>query len=326
MEIGYLVYLMIGENMEKKKALLITNPCAGIDRKRISATEIMEKLSPADFEFTVEATKGPNDATEIVKTLGNDHDIIICCGGDGTLNETINGVMRLDKRVPVGYIPSGSTNDLAATLGIEKGLEHAAQMILNNKTNAYDVGLFKERYFNYIASFGAATDLSYNTPQKWKNKLGHSAYMIHGFGIRLLPMIKSFKPAYMKIEYDGGVVEDNMYFGAISNTTSVAGLAKYDNVKLNDGVFELLLVKGLKRNVDALGILKKVIKKDYNDEHIIFTKTTSVKITCEDKIPWTLDGEFGGDHGDVEISIVPNAYDIYSNNKQLFLEKEYSKK
>lgn len=304
-----------------KKALLINNPCAGIDRKRITPAEIMKNLSSGCFEFTVQSTKGPNDATEIVKKMGNEHDVILCCGGDGTLNETINGVLQLPKRLPVGYIPSGSTNDLATTLGIQRGVEHAAQMILNNKTNTYDVGLFKDRFFNYIASFGAATELSYNTPQKWKNLLGHSAYMIHGFGIKLIPMIKSFKPTFMKVEYDGGVVEDNIYFGAISNTTSVAGLAKYDNIKLNDGVFELLLVKGLKRNIDALGILKKVINKDYSSEHIVFTKTKHLKITCDEKVPWTLDGEFGGDHGDVEISIVPDAYDIYSDNKALFVEK-----
>ena len=307
--------------MEKKQALLIINPCAGIDRKRISATEIIQNLAPADYEFNVKVNEAPNHATEIVKEYGNDHDIVICCGGDGTLNEVMNGIMALDKRVPVGYIPSGSTNDLATTLGIEKGVEPAAKMILSGKTNMYDVGLFGDRYFNYIASFGAATDLSYNTPQKWKNKLGHSAYMIHGFGIKLLPMIKNFKPTYMKIEYDGGVVEDNIYFGAISNTTSVAGLAKYDNVKLNDGVFELLLVKGLKKNSDALGILKKVIKKDYDDEHIIFTKTKHLKITTEEKAPWTLDGEYGGDVGNVEIKIIENAYDIYSDNAEMFVEK-----
>lgn len=311
--------------MNKKKALLITNPCAGINRKRISPAEIIEKFPSADFDFTVEATKGPADATEIVKSKGNDHDIIICCGGDGTLNETINGVLQLNKRVPVGYIPSGSTNDLATTLGITAGVDASAKMILNGKTNTYDVGLFNNKYFNYIACFGAATDLSYNTPQKWKNLLGHSAYLIHGFGIRLIPMIMSFKPTYMKIEYDGGVVEDNVYFGAISNTTSVAGLAKYDNVTLNDGVFELLLVKGLKKNVDALGILNKVIHKDYSGDNIIFTKTKHVKITCEEKIPWSLDGEFGGKHGNVEISVVSDAYDIYSDNDKLFVEKAYSK-
>jgi diacylglycerol kinase family enzyme len=135
-------------SMNKKKALLITNPCSGVDRKRISPSEIMENLSSADFDFTVESTKGPNDATEIVKKMGNDHDIIICCGGDGTLDETMNGVVTLNKRVPVGYIPSGSTNDLATTLGIAPGVKHATQMILNNKTNTYDVGTFQGKHFN----------------------------------------------------------------------------------------------------------------------------------------------------------------------------------
>ena len=308
--------------MDKKKALLITNPCSGIDRKRIQAEEIMEKLSPADFEFTVEATKGPEDATKIVKEMGNNHDIVICCGGDGTLNETINGVLQLDKRVPVGYIPSGSTNDLAATLGIADGLDSAAQMILNNKTNTYDVGLFGDRYFNYIASFGIASDLPYTTPQSWKNKFGHNAYVYYGVGIRFIPMLTGFKPTRMKIEYDGGVVEDDFYFGAVSNTTSVAGIFKYDNIKLNDGYFELLLVRGLKRNLDAIGILNKIISKDYSGKNIIFTKTKHVKITCDEKVAWTLDGEFGGEIGDIEISVVSDAYDIYSDNNNLFAEKE----
>ena len=305
--------------MNKKKALLIINPCSGVDRKRVDSAEIIENLSSADFDFTVEMTKGPNDATEIVKEKGNDYDIIICCGGDGTLNETINGILTLDKRVPVGYIPSGSTNDLASTLGISGGVGPATDMILNSKTNGYDVGLFEGRYFNYIASFGAATDLSYTTPQKWKNRFGHNAYVFYGVGVRLIPMLAGFRPTYMKIEYDGGVIEDYFYFGAISNTTSVAGVFKYDDIKLNDGYFELLLVRGLKRNIDALGILNKVIHKDYSGDNIIFTKTKKVKITCDKKVAWTLDGEFGGDHGNVEINVVNNAYDIYSDNDNLFV-------
>lgn len=306
-------------SVNKKKALLIINPCSGVDRKRVNSAEIIDKLSSADFDFTVEMTKGPNDATEIVKEIGNDYDIVICCGGDGTLNETINGVLALDKRVPVGYIPSGSTNDLASTLGISIGVGPATDMILNNKTNGYDVGLFQGRYFNYIASFGAATDLSYTTPQKWKNRFGHNAYVFYGVGVRLIPMLAGFKPTYMKIEYDGGVVEDYFYFGAISNTTSVAGVFKYDDIKLNDGYFELLLVRGLKRNIDALGILNKIIHKDYSGDNIIFTKTKKVKITCDKKFAWTLDGEFGGEHGTVEINVLNNAYDIYSDNDNLFV-------
>ena len=305
--------------MDGKKALLIINPCSGVDRKRVGALEIINKLSSANFDFEVETTKCQGDATTIVKEKGNDFDVILCCGGDGTLNETINGVLKLDKRVPVGYIPSGSTNDLASTLGIPVGVGPATNMILNGKTNGYDVGLFQDRYFNYIASFGAATDLSYTTPQKWKNLFGHNAYVYYGVGVRMIPMLAGFKPTYMKIEYDGGVIEDKFYFGAISNTTSVAGVFKYDNVKLNDGYFELLLVRGLKTNLDAFGILGKVIRKDYSGDNIIFTKTRKVKITCDQKVPWTLDGEFGGEHGDVDISIIHNAYDIYSDNDKLFV-------
>ncbi len=306
--------------MESKKVLLIINPCAGVDRKRVGALEIINKLSAADFDFNVETTKCQGDATTIAKEMGANYDLIICCGGDGTLNETVNGLMKIDKRVPIGYIPSGSTNDLATTLGIPVGVGPATNLILNGRTNGYDLGVFQGRYFNYIASFGAATDLSYNTPQKWKNLLGHSAYMINGLVVRLIPMLASFKPTYMRIEYDGGVVEDNVYFGAISNTTSVAGIFKYDDIKLNDGYFELMIVKGLKRNTDALKMLNKVIHKDYSGDHIVFTKTKNLKITCDKKIPWTLDGEFGGEHSNVEVNIIHNAYDIYSDNNDLFIK------
>lgn len=313
---------MIGsDRLSKKKALLVINPCAGVDRKRVSPLDVIQKLSAAGFEINVERTKCQGDATTIVKEMGKDFDLVLCCGGDGTLNETINGVMTLEKRVPVGYIPSGSTNDLASTLGIPVGVGPATDLILNGKLNGYDVGSFQGRYFNYIASFGAATDLSYATPQKWKNLFGHNAYVYYGVGVRLFPMLAGFKPTYMKIEYDGGVVEDKFYFGAISNTTSVAGVFKYDNIKLNDGYFELLLVKGLKRNIDVLGILNKVIRKDYSGDNIIFTKTKHVKITCDTEIPWTLDGEFGGNVGDVEIDVIHNAYDIYSDNKDLFVSE-----
>ncbi len=308
--------------MDGKKALLIINPCSGIDRKRVGALEIINKLSSANFDFDVETTKCQGDATTIVKEKGNDYDVVLCCGGDGTLNETINGVLKLNKRVPVGYIPSGSTNDLASTLGIPVGVGPATNMILNGKTNGYDVGLFGDRYFNYIASFGAATDLSYTTPQKWKNLFGHNAYVFYGVGVRMIPMLAGFRPTYMKIEYDGGVIEDNFFFGAISNTTSVAGVFKYDNIKLNDGYFELLLVRGLKRNLDAFGILNKVIHKDYSGDNIIFTKTKYVKITCDKKVPWTLDGEFGGEHASIDISVIHNAYDIYSDNDKLFVNED----
>ncbi len=308
--------------MENKRVLLIINPCSGKDRKRVGALEIINRLSSAGFDFDVETTKCQGDATTIAARKAADYDMVLCCGGDGTLNETINGLLRVDKRIPVGYIPSGSTNDLASTLGIPVGVGPATNMILNGKTNGYDVGAFGDKYFNYIASFGAATDLSYITPQKWKNLFGHNAYVYYGVGVRMIPMLAGFKPTYMKIEYDGGVVEDKFYFGAISNTTSVAGVFKYDDVKLNDGYFELLLVKGLKSNLDVFGILSKVIRKDYSGDNIIFTKTKNVRITCDQPVPWTLDGEFGGNQTNIDISVIHNAFDIYSDNNKLFLPGE----
>lgn len=310
--------------MQKKKVLLIINPCAGKNSSRVGAFDIMSKLSSGNFDFEVKTTRCQGDATKIARENGKKFDLVICCGGDGTLNETINGLLRLKKRVPVGYIPSGSTNDLATTLGIPTGVGKAAEMILSGKMNSYDVGSFNGKYFNYVASFGAGVDISYRTPQFLKNMFGHTAYLINGFGIRLIPMLMSVKSVYMKIEYDGGVLEDKFFFGAISNSTSVAGLFNYDGqgVKLNDGYFELLLVRGLKKNTDAFKILNQVIHHEYDGEKIMLVKTRKVKITCDKSIPWTLDGEFGGMHKNVKIDVLHNAFDICSDNEELFLPKE----
>ncbi len=304
--------------MNRRKALLVTNPHSGLDRTRVGADEIIKSLSASDIEFTVEETKGVGDATEIIATKGNDHDIVICCGGDGTLNETVNGVMKLEKKPTVGYIPLGSTNDLASTLGIPVGIGDATNIILKGKTNRYDIGRFGEKYFNYIASFGIASDLAYATPQKLKNIFGHQAYVIYAV-YRLFHMVFGFRPTKMKVEFDGGTVEDEIYFGSISNTTSVGAVFRLDDVKLNDGYFELLLIKGVKRKLDMFKLLSKVIRKDYSGNNIVFARTKKVKITSDEKIPWTLDGEFGGDVGDVDIEVLHNAYNIFSDNDDMFV-------
>lgn len=308
--------------LNEKKALLIINPCAGRNNKRIGALEIVNKFSESDWNTDIRATRCQGDATTIVKECGENYDMILCCGGDGTLNEVVNGLMKINKKVPVGYIPSGSTNDLATTLGIPVGLVESSKLIASGKKNTYDLGRFNDKYFTYIASFGAATDISYNTPQKMKNLLGHSAYLINGFVIRLIPMLKSFKPSRMRIEYDGGVIEDDFYFGSVSNATTIAGLMKLDNVKLNDGYLELFLVRGLKRNSDALKILKKAMEKNYDGEQMLLLRTKNVKVFCEEQVPWTLDGEFGGVHGNCEIEVVHNAFEIYSDNDKLFCKNE----
>lgn len=308
--------------LKTQKALLIVNPCAGRNNKRLAPLEIVKKFSQPEWDTDIRTTRCQGDATTIVREIGAQYDVILCCGGDGTLNEVINGLMCLDRKVPVGYIPSGSTNDLASTLGIPTELGASADLIRSGRKNSYDLGTLDGKYFTYIASFGVATDLSYSTPQKLKNMFGHAAYMINGFVIRLIPMLLNFKPVHMKIEYDDGVIEDDFYFGSVSNSTSVAGLFKFKDVKLNDGYLELFMVKGLKRNVDALKMLKKAIAQDYDGVQMMIVKTKKVKITCDQDVPWTLDGEFGGTHRDCELEVVHNAFEIFSDNNELFVDNK----
>lgn len=305
--------------MEKKKVLLVVNPCSGSNKKRKSVDEIVAKF-PADYEITAMKTKCSGDATEIVKKYASGNDIVVCCGGDGTFNETINGVMQLPKRIPIGYIPTGSTNDLANTIGIPTDLDAAVENIVKGETNSYDIGLFNNRFFSYVASFGCAASLSYTTPQKLKNKLGHAAYMLNGLFINLIPTLKAVKPMHAVVEYDGGKMEDDFYFGSISNSTSVGGIFKFkkEDVKLNDGKFEVLLVRGLRNPLEAFAILDKVIKHEYDGKKIIYFKSSTIKITFTDPHPFTLDGEFGGDHKDIHFSILNKAVDIFSPENPMF--------
>lgn len=299
---------------EKKKVLLIVNPCAGRTKSRAQASDVVDKFSKDEYEFTVQTTTCQGDATNIVKTQSEGKDIVVCCGGDGTLNETINGVMDIPLRLPIGYIPMGSTNDLASTLGIPRNIDDATNLIMSGKTNSYDIGLFNNRYFSYIASFGAFTKSSYATSQKMKNRFGHIAYILNGVG-----EWKNMKPVHMRIEYDGGVIEDDFSFGAVSNSTSVAGIFKFNvnDVKLNDGFFELLLVKKIKP-ITAPAMLAKVIRQEYDGKQIVFLRTSKAKFTSNEEIPWTLDGEYGGAHKTVMIHVLSKAIEICSPENPLF--------
>ena len=200
-------------NEIKKKVLLIVNPCAGKTKSRISAADIIEKLSKHNYEFTAKETTCRGDATNIVKNELDGHDMVVCCGGDGTLNETINGVMDMPRRAPIGYVPSGTTCDLATTLGIPSDAEAATEIIKKGETNDYDIGLFNNRYFSYIASFGAFTKNSYATPQKLKNRFGHTAYVIEA-----MKEIKDIHGIHLKIEHDGGIEEGEFCFGAVASS------------------------------------------------------------------------------------------------------------
>ncbi len=304
---------------KKKNALLIVNPCAGKTKSRAGTFEIVDKFSKGDYEFSIQTTTCQGDATNIVKRELEDKDMVVCCGGDGTLNETINGVMDMPRRVPIGYIPTGTTNDLATSLGLPSDIKKATDIIMEGHTNDYDVGLFNNRCFTYVASFGAFSRASYATSQKLKNKFGHAAYIASA-----VPEVMDIHPTKMRIEHDGGVIEGEFMFGAVSNSLSVGGFFKLpkDEVKFNDGVFELLLVPKVKMT-RLFPILHKVRNQNYDGKEIIFLKTSKVKIYAPDEeVPWTLDGEFGGNHHNVSIHVLERAVEIYSPENPLFLPRK----
>lgn len=305
----------------KKKVLMIVNPKSGQDKKRTSPDDVINRFPRDGYTFDLHMTTCVGDATEIVKEFALDNDIVMCCGGDGTLNETINGVMQLPKRRPIGYIPMGSTNDLATTIGISTQLNEATEIIKNEHVEGYDIGMFNNRFFSYVASFGPGCRISYSTPQKMKNLLGHKAYMLNGFVLQLIPTLKEVKPVHIKIEYDGGVMDDIFYFASISNCNSVAGIFNFSssNVKLNDGKFELMLVKNIKTPMDAFPMFGKIIKKDYDGKNLILLKTSQVKMTFDEPQPWTLDGEYGGEHKEVRFSAINKAVDIICTESDMFV-------
>ena len=302
----------------KKQVLLIVNPCAGRTSTRLGGPEIVDLFPPDDYEFETHYTQGRGDATQLVKDYAENKDIVICCGGDGTLNETINGVMELPRRIPIGYIPTGSTNDLASTLGIPRDPEKAAALIQAAHTNSYDIGLFNNRYYSYVAAFGAFTRSSYATKQWMKNLFGHFAYLLNG----VFKEWKNISSTHMKIEYDGGEMEGDFSFGSISNSTSISGIfrLKKEEVKLNDGDFEILLVRKA-RFSEAPSLLNKIRKKEYDGKRIILLKTGQVKITTDAPIAWTLDGEYGGEHQIVQVHVLSKAIDICSPTDNVLFDR-----
>lgn len=307
--------------MEKlmRKILLIVNPCAGKTKGRAGTFDIVDRFSKNDYEFSVHTTTCQGDATNIVKRELKDHDMVVCCGGDGTLNETINGVMDMPRRVPVGYIPSGTTNDLATSLELPTEIGKATDVIIDGHTNDYDIGLFNNRCFSYVASFGAFARASYSTPQSLKNKFGHAAYVAAA-----VPQVLEIHPTKMRIEHDGGVLEGEYMFGAVSNSLSVGGFFKLpeSEVKFNDGYFEVLLVPKFKMT-HLFSILHKVRSQQYDGKQIIMFKTKKLKITSPDEaVAWTLDGEYGGKHHDVNIHVLERAVEIFSPENPMFIKRE----
>ena len=272
-----------------KKMLFIVNPISGQKKAVKFLPEIISLFNRADYEVITYMTGARGDATRMAALRGSDVDIIVCCGGDGTFNETITGLLENNIQVPVGYIPSGSTNDFASSMKLSTNPLKAAQDIIEGSAFSYDVGKFGSRYFSYVASFGAFTQTSYTTPQGIKNILGHTAYVLSG-----ISELSQIRKEHVRMEIDGEIVEDDFVFGAISNSTSVGGILTLDPslVDMGDGLFEILLVRAPRNLLEITECLQALQTQDYNNcAMVTFRSARKVRILASSDMPWTLDGE-----------------------------------
>lgn len=289
-----------------KNALVIVNPCAGRMTIKTGLWKVLQPLSDADILPTVYFTRNRGDATRIVTEQGLSFDMIICCGGDGTLNETMSGILSLEERRPIGYIPCGSTNDFAATLGLPLQPKEAAAAIAAGVTKKLDAGKFNNRFFSYVASFGAFASVSYDTPQPIKNSLGHFAYLLAG--AKALGEIRSYELEY---DCDGKSGSGKFVFGAASNTTSIGGVYELpkDEISLSDGQMELILLRNGRYSPETLWNIAH--RKLTDDESIVFLHGKHIRLRSPLPISFTLDGEYGGTVTEADIHCIESAVDIF---------------
>ena len=290
-----------------KKLLFIVNPRSGRTKSRAPLFDAVARFSQAGYLVYVHMTDGPGDATRVARELGEQFDLVVCSGGDGTLNETISGLMQLSRRPWVGYLPNGSTNDFAASLHIPSQTENATEAIVRGDPFPLDIGTHNGRSFAYVASFGAFTRSSYSAPQATKNALGHFAYILEGLGD-----LDSLRPYHCRVVADGEIFEGDFIFGAVCNSTSLGGLVKLnpDRVKMDDGKFELLLLRTPKTALDLQNLIVAITSMEYDYPGVIFRHVKSVTVDTRDDIPWSLDGEYAPSERHVEIRNVPGAIDL----------------
>lgn len=272
----------------RKRLLLILNPNAGMQKANKYLVNILNIFTNMGYDARACITQKNYNATEIVRNYGSDSDLIVCIGGDGTLNQTISGIVSIGYKGLFGYVPTGSVNDFATTLNLSRDVMYAVGDILMGKSVSIDVGKFNNSYFSYVASCGIFTRAAYETSQDIKNIFGRLAYIFEG-----VKDLTDLKVHHMRFETDAGIFEDDYIFAAISNSTSVGGMLKLDQstVDLSDGLFELLLIKKPSTLTQLKDIVVALQLKDYSCDLVEFHSISSARIVCETPTTWTLDGE-----------------------------------
>lgn len=297
-----------GNQTVAKKMLFVFNPKAGKGKIKTHLLDIVDIFSSHDYEIIIRSTQAPRDAYEKAKEYADSVDLIVCSGGDGTLDEVVTGIMEVDSSVPIGYIPAGSTNDFANSLFMPKNMIRVAEMIMAEELYHCDIGRFNQKTFAYVAAFGLFTDVSYETDQDLKNVLGHVAYVLEG--VKRLFDIKSY---HMKVSSEEVQVEDDFIVGMITNSRSVGGFKNLTgkNVDMNDGFFEVTLIVHPKNPLQLQEIMTALVMAEDNTDMIYSFKTRQLTIETDEEVPWTLDGEFGGNHSYVEIENRHKALNLY---------------
>ena len=294
----------------EQRVLLMVNPMAGRQKIRNEVLYVVDTLTKAGYETIIYTTQGKDATRDLLAEKDSQFDRVICCGGDGTFNEILSATMHWNKRPILGYIPAGTTNDFAAGLKLPSDIREAAMNIVRGTPHTVDAGLFNTSYFSYVASFGAFTETSYSTPQNFKNALGHLAYILEG--IKEIPAFTSYTVC---VEADGQIYKDSYIFGAVSNARSVGGILKISDslVDLNDGVFEVMMIKMPKTLMDLSAIVTSLTSLNplkYDPSMFLFLQTKELKITFEQEMVWSLDGERVSGGKEARIACIKDAFKI----------------
>lgn len=292
----------------QRKLLFLVNPHAGKAAIRGQLLRITETFVRAGCLPTIYTSQRSGELPSVVEQLAPGYDLVVCSGGDGTLNETLNGLMRLEHRPMLGYIPAGTTNDFATSLGIPKQMVKAAEAAVDGVPVSVDVGRFGQRYFAYVAAFGAFTDVTYATPQQFKNSLGRLAYLVEG-----AQRLSSLKTYHLHLEYDGGETDGEFLVGIVSNSSYVAGLpvGRWIDASMNDGLMEVTLVRKPALMIELTRVASNLVLGELDPELIFSVKTRRLRVTAPEPLPWTLDGEYGGAPADVTIENCQRALTLH---------------
>ena len=300
--------------MAMKRARIIYNPTSGREMFKKHLPEVLQKLEIAGFETSCHATTAEGDATNAARiAVERNFDLVIAAGGDGTINEVVNGLAEQPYRPKLGIIPVGTTNDFARAIGVPRTVEGACDVIINGVAVPIDIGRVNDKYFVNIAGGGRLTELTYEVPSKLKTMIGQLAYYLKG--MEILP---SIKPAHVEIEYDGKLFEGEIMLFLVSLTNSVGGFEKLaPDSSMNDGLFDLIILK--KANLaDFIKIATLASRGDHiHDPHVIYTKANRIKVNNAEKMQLNLDGEYGG--------LLPGEFVNLYRHIDVFVSKEKSK-